>query len=115
MRSFLKLILLVLAVAFLVFVWPTRFAHTTVGTGEFARPARMDRFTGEVQVKDAFGRWRPIGRRDSELWAPAPFERRRAQDPLVVDGRRKLEQARRDQRAMDSLAGAVSRLPDRLE
>lgn len=81
MRNFWLLILLIVALLFAVFVWPTRWRYDHVSLGEGTRlPVRVDRLTGITWVLSVAGQergWiRVLDPRNPYARPPVPTEER---------------------------------------
>lgn len=70
-----KAIVLILAILFAFFVWPTRYVHYEAGTGPHAEQVgtaetRVDRLSGDVYVRNSEGAWQPLHVQRPELLRP---------------------------------------------
>jgi hypothetical protein len=55
------LVVLALAYAFVVFVWPTRYRYDHVLTDDEDYPVRIDRLTGDAEMLTPDDGWVPMG------------------------------------------------------
>jgi hypothetical protein len=60
LAAVLRLALLLLAVAFMVYVWPTRYRFDHVSVDGNTYPVRIDRFSGEGDMLVPDQGWTPV-------------------------------------------------------
>jgi hypothetical protein len=59
MQRFITILVLVAAVPFAVYVWPTKYAYDYIKLGEAQFPVRIHRLTGDAEQLTPAG-WRPL-------------------------------------------------------
>jgi len=64
-RILMWLVLLALALAFVAYVWPTRYRYDHVLTDNEDYPVRIDRLTGDAEMLTPDDGWVPMGPLDA--------------------------------------------------
>ena len=59
MQRFVTILILVAAVPFAIYVWPTKYAYYQIKLGDSQFPVRIQRFTSDAEFLTQAG-WRPL-------------------------------------------------------